>query len=87
MKYIEQVYSVLSYKARFVPLSIREMDLTEAIQKRLGIEPCPTCEGVGGIDLPNLVGYGTEYCPCRKCKGLGEINHSEELKKELEIVL
>lgn len=79
----EERYAYLDYKAHFEPLNDEEMKEAEKIQEELELVPCDQCKGEGYFYNPSIIGYGTEEAPCSKCSGLGELNHSEELKKEM----
>jgi DnaJ-class molecular chaperone len=79
----EKRYSYLSYVAKWEPLPNKELKECENIQKELNLIPCDQCKGEGHFYSPSILGYGYEEGACTKCNGLGELGHSEELKKEL----
>lgn len=76
---MEERYVALDLKAHWEPLSKVELAEVTAMQAVLNIKPCEQCEGVGEFYMPCIIGYGTEYAPCKACMGLGETGHSEDL--------
>lgn len=83
MNKLEQRYFDLTLKAHYEPLKDEEQSEVESIQKELNIQPCDQCKGEGGIYLPSMMGAGWDWCKCKKCKGLGELNLPPNLEKEL----
>jgi DnaJ-class molecular chaperone len=84
MTQLEKRYVELYVKARFVPLTNEEMNEVKSIGRKLGVIVCDQCNGVGGKEMPLMMGYGWEWLNCSKCEGLGEINLPENIKNELK---
>lgn len=79
----ENRYITLFTKFNFNELSDSDMEEMSEIMKKLGIEYCKKCEGAGGFHIPSM-DSGWEWGNCNACEGIGVINLTPYLKKELK---